>query len=305
MPNNPPEGSNVQPLTGPLDTIDGIDHVVVSVHDLERTAQTWAEFGFTLAPKGIHSAHIGTANYTIMLADDYIELISVITPTENNISTRDYLVTREGLDRAAFNSRDAGRGIAALRACGIDGTGPLEFSRPVTLADGSRSTARFRTFAWPRTERPGNVRLFACEHLTRESIWQPALTQHANTARRIDHIEVLSADPKAACAYMERLTGLPAMMEPDGALRVETAQDGQLRRGNYVFLDAATLAKRYAGLTLGALPTEGAISISLHVADLTAAKSALGRHAVDLGHGRIAVPPSAANGVILEFRQLS
>jgi catechol 2,3-dioxygenase-like lactoylglutathione lyase family enzyme len=287
----------------PLETIEGIDHVVVSVHDLERAAQTWAGLGFTLAPKGIHSAHVGTANYTVMLADDYIELIAVITPTENNLSTRDYLAVREGLDRAAFTTIDAGRGVAALRARGIEATGPLEFSRPVTIADGSKSEARFRTFAWPRHERPGNVRLFACEHQTRDVIWLPALTRHDNTTQRIDHVEVLSADPKAAAAFMQRLTGLSAVEEPDGALRVETAPEGSPRRGNYVFLNAATLAKRYAGLPLGKLPDEGAISISLEVADIAAAKTALGSHAVDLGHGRLAVPPSAANGVILEFRQ--
>jgi catechol 2,3-dioxygenase-like lactoylglutathione lyase family enzyme len=289
---------------GPLDTIVGIDHVVVSVHDLERAAQTWAGFGFMLAPKGVHSAHVGTANTTIMLADDYLELLGVLTPTEHNISTRDYLAIREGLDRAAFTTTDAGAGAAALQARGIAATGPLDFSRPVTLADGRPSEAKFRTFAWPRSERPGNVRLFACEHKTRDAVWLPALTRHANTAQRIDHVEVLSADPKPAVAHMQRLTGLPAVMEPDGALRVETTPEGSPRRGNYVFLDAATLAKRYAGLPLGQLPTEGAISISLGVADIGAAKAALGSHAVDLGAGRLAVPPSAANGVILEFRQV-
>jgi Glyoxalase-like domain len=240
-----------------------------------------------------------------MLTDDYIELISIITPTENNVSTRDYLAIREGLDRAAFSSSDAGRGAAALRMRGIDVTGPLEFSRPVTLADGRASNAQFRTFAWPRNDRPGNVRLFACEHLTRDAIWLPTLTRHLNTAKRIDHIEVLSADPKAASADMQRLTGLSAVVEPDGALRVETAPGGGLSRGNYVFLDAATLVQRYAGLPLGKLPTEGAISISLGVADIATARAVLGRHAVDLGCGRVVVPPSAANGVILEFRQIT
>jgi catechol 2,3-dioxygenase-like lactoylglutathione lyase family enzyme len=293
------------PLDTPLDTIDGIDHIVVSVHDLERAAQTWARFGFTLAPKGVHSAHVGTANYTIMLADDYIELLGVITPTENNISTRDYLAIREGLDRAAFTTTDAQRGAAALRARGIEATGPLEFSRPVTFSDGAATEARFRTFAWPRTERPGNVRLFACEHVTRAAVWQPHLTRHANTAQRIDHVEVLSADPMAAAAHMHRLTGLAPVMEPDGALRVDTTQPGSPRRGNYVFLDPATLAKRYAGLPLGQLPAAGAISISLAVANIAATKSALGRHAVELGAGRLAVPPSAANGVVIEFREIS
>jgi Glyoxalase-like domain len=294
-----PIGSQIEPLP----TIIGLDHAVVSIHDLDRAARAWAGFGFTLAPKGVHSTHVGTANYTIMLADDYLELLGVITPTDNNISTRDYLANREGLDRAAFTTTDAGQGVAALKARGIDGTGPLEFSRPVRLPDGRETEARFRTFAWPRTERPGNVRLFACEHRTRDAIWLPALTRHANTARRIDHIEVVSANPEAASAYMHQLTGLPVHLEPDGALRVETSPRGMPRRGAYVFLDASTLAKRYPGLPLGTLPVEGAMSIAIKVADIAAARLALGGQMVDLGHGRIAVPPAAANGVILEFSQ--
>jgi hypothetical protein len=288
-------------LTGPLSTITGLDHAVVSVHDLDRAALTWAGFGFTLAPKGVHSVHVGTANVTIMLAHDYLELLGVVTATDNNIMTRRYLAIREGLDRAAFTTSDAAVGVAALKARQIDGTGPLDFSRLVTRPDGTTTAARFRTFAWPRDERPGNVRLFACEHLTRDAVWLPHLTQHANTAQRIDQIEVLAADPGTAAAHLQRLTGLPIQPEPDGALRVDTAVNNT--SGSYLFLDAATLAKRYPGLPLGPLPPEGAISISLVVADVAAARRALGRQALDLGHGRVAVPPASANGVILAFRQ--
>ena len=285
-----------------LETLDGIDHAVISVHDLEGAAKAWTNLGFTLAPKGVHSPHIGTANYTIMLADDYIELIGVVTPTDNNISTRDYLAIREGLDRAAFASTDASRGIAALRARGIDGTGPLDFSRPVKLVDGRQTEAQFRTFAWPRTQRPGNVRLFACEHLTRAAVWQPHLTAHANTAVRIERIEVVSADPTAAAAFMHRLTGLPVQTLADGTVRVKTsAAESRRPSACYEFLDAATLGRRYPGLPLGPLPREGAMSLSLGVTDIDAARTALGDRAVDLGDGRIAVPPHVANGVIVAF----
>jgi hypothetical protein len=297
------KATQTQQLAPIAAAISGLDHAVVSVHNLDQAARTWAAFGFTLAPRGIHSPHIGTANTTIMLADDYIELLAVLTPTEHNIATRNYLANREGLDRAGFTTPDAAAGVAALLANGIAATGPLAFSRPVSMPGGTSTEARFRTFGWPREERPGNVRLFACEHLTRDAVWQPALTRHANTAQRIDHIEVVSADPAAAADHMVRLTGLPVFEEPDGALRVETTRPGSPKRAAYVFLNAATLAKRYPGLPLGPLPAEGAISIALKVVDLGAARAALGDAAQDLGHGRLAVPPSKANGVILEFTQ--
>jgi Glyoxalase-like domain len=130
-----PIGSQIEPLP----TIIGLDHAVVSVHDLDRAARAWAGFGFTLAPKGVHSTHVGTANYTIMLADDYLELLGVITPTDNNISTRDYLANREGLDRAAFTTTDAGQGVAALKARGIDGTVGIQPPRKVARRPRDRS----------------------------------------------------------------------------------------------------------------------------------------------------------------------
>jgi hypothetical protein len=34
------------------------------------------------------------------------------------------------------------------------------------------------------------VRLFACQHLTRDAVWIPALQDHANTATHIDRVEI-------------------------------------------------------------------------------------------------------------------
>jgi catechol 2,3-dioxygenase-like lactoylglutathione lyase family enzyme len=306
--------SSLRPHEGPpqlADNIDGIDHVVVSVHDLEQAAAIWRRLGFTLAPKGVHSHHVGTANYTMMLTDDYIELLGVLTPTENNISTRNYLAIREGLDRAAFATRDAATGVAALRAAGIDGTGPLDFSRPVALADGTPTEARFRTFAWPRDQRPGNVRLFACQHLTRSAVWQPRLMQRANTAIRLQGIDVVSKDPKRAAEDMQKLTGLKVLELglSDKGYTIFSVHTGADRTGSacphapYNFMSHDALAKRFAGLPLGKLPEEGAMCLSITVQDIAAARAAIGASAVELGPQRIAVPPDVAHGVILEFEE--
>src|SRR5215211_4643411 len=44
-----------------LKHIVGLDHIVVLVRDLDGAAETWRRLGFTLAPRGTHSAHMGTA----------------------------------------------------------------------------------------------------------------------------------------------------------------------------------------------------------------------------------------------------
>jgi catechol 2,3-dioxygenase-like lactoylglutathione lyase family enzyme len=54
-----------------LKNVIGIDHAVVMVKDLEKAADNYRQLGFTLSPRGTHSAHMGTGNYTIMFDPDY------------------------------------------------------------------------------------------------------------------------------------------------------------------------------------------------------------------------------------------
>ena len=280
-------------------SIIGLDHVVVLVRDLSEGAKRWESFGFTVAPMGLHSASMGTANHTIMLGEDYIELIAVVAPTERNLQSREFLARRgEGIERAAFTGTNADDGVAELRARGFAALGPYDFSRPVDLPDGTKSAASFRTFLWPVDERPGGLRIFACQHLTRENVWIPELTRHANTAVSLDRVEMLSKDPKAAAAHMGRLIDRPAEVLEDGALRVATGAN----RADFVFLDRVTLERRHPGISLTGIPEEGAITIAVCVEDLARAAKSVGARVAVATDTVVKVAPAAANGVILEFK---
>ncbi len=61
-----------------LKNIIGIDHAVVMVKDLDKAAENYRQLGFTISPRGTHSAHMGTGNYTIMFDPDYMELLGVL-----------------------------------------------------------------------------------------------------------------------------------------------------------------------------------------------------------------------------------
>jgi hypothetical protein len=283
-----------------LKSIVGLDHVVILARSLDAAAEGWRALGFTVAPRGIHTAVMGTANHTIMLAEDYIELIGVVADTERNAPTREFLKTRgEGIERSAFTTTSAADGVAEITARGLAGTGPFDFGRPVDLPDGRKTEAKFRTFLWPLNDRPAGMRIFACEHLTREAVWVPELTRHANTATRIDRVELLSGNPKEAAAHMSRLIDQPVTTDADGALRV--ASGG--KRGDFVFLDRATLEKRHPGIPLDGLPREGGVTLALRVANADAAKSAVGGRGTTTKPGAITVAPKYANGVILELAQ--
>ena len=279
-----------------LNQVIGADHAVVAVRDLDAAADKWRRLGFSVSPRGTHSAHLGSGNYTIVFDVDYIELLGVLAETPHNAPTRAFLAEREGLERVAFTALDATAGVAELKARGIDASGPVNFGRPVDLPDGGKSEARFCVMHWPVDERPGGLRIFACQHLTREAVWIKSLQAHANTARRLMQVEMLTADPKAAGAHMARLIDQPAATLADGAVRVASGAN----RADFIFMDRATLAGRHPGVSLAGLPAEGAVGLRIGVADAAAAAKAAGTVGVT-GEGSVTVPAGAATGVMITF----
>ena len=280
-----------------LKNVVGLDHIVIVVRDLDGAAERWRRLGFTVSPRGTHSAHMGTGNYTIMLGDDYIELLGVLTPTERNAPTRAFLDKREGIERAAFTAVSAGGLAEELKARGYAPIGPVGFARPVPLANGTMSEARFETTQWPVDQRPGGLRIFACQHFTRETVWLPELVAHANTAKRIDRVEIVSRDPKAAAEHMSRMIDRPVEAETDGAFRVPSGGT----RADFIFLDRATLERRHPGVPLAGLPEEGAVTLALRVGDDEAMAKALAARACVKEPGLLKIAPAEASGVILEL----
>ncbi len=279
-----------------LASLEGLDHVVVMVRELDAAAESWRALGFTLSPRGTHSAHLGTGNHTLMFGNDYIELLGVLHDTLLNAPSREYLAAHgEGIERAAFTTRDAAEGVAALRASGIDAQGPVEFSRPVNLPGGHSGEAAFSVFYWPAGMRPGGLRLFACQHHTRETVWLPELRSHANTTRGIARVEIIAPQPAAAAAQLAELIAADALTIDDG-MRVLTAPG----RGDFEFLTADAFAARHPALQRSHMPAEGVAALVLRAADLDAAArcvAALGARTSNA----VTVAADRANGVALMF----
>ena len=270
--------------------IIGLDHVVVAVRELDAAAAAWRALGFTISPRGTHSAHMGSGPYTILLGEDYLELLGVLAPTAHNAPMREWLEGGEGIERAAFTALDAAAGTAELRARGIDAPDMVAFSRPVEMPDGSASEARFNVMRWPPGLRPGGLRIFACQHLTREAVWIPELQRHANGATCILRLEMLCADPAGAAAGMAALIDQTPRRDADGGWVVPTGQG----RADLVFLNHAILAERHPGVSLDGLPEEGAAALVLGTRDFPAA-------ARTLGVSRDGAVAARATGVLLRF----
>jgi hypothetical protein len=278
-----------------LKNVIGIDHAVVMVRDLDQAAANWKKLGFTISPRGTHSAHMGSGNYTIMLDPDYVELLGVLSPTEHNAPARAFLDKREGIERIAFTAVDSADGAEEIRARGYPPVGPTDFERPVTMPDGRLSAAKFRTFQWPVAEAPGGVRIFACQHKTRETVWIPELMRHANGAKRLRAVLLVAPEPAKEAAHLSRMIDREAREGADGSVVVASGGD----RADFVFMTKEQLGRRYPEVALTILPERGAAGLVI-AADLAAAEKALGSVGVRSGDA-ICVPPALGNGTLLAF----
>ena len=279
-----------------LKNVIGIDHAVVMVKDLDQAAENYKRLGFTVSPRGTHSAHMGSGNYTIMFDPDYMELLGVLTPTEHNAPARAFLErSGEGIERIAFTAVNSADGAEEIRARGYVPIGPTDFERPVTMPNGTVSAARFRTFQWPTAEAPGGVRIFACQHKTRETVWIPELMKHANGAKRLKQVLIVTPDPAQDAAHLSRMIDRDGKAEADGAVTVPSGGD----RADFVFLTRDQLGKRYPGVSLAGLPERGGAGLVI-AADLAAAEKALGTTGVRSANG-VVVPPASGNGTLLAF----
>ena len=278
-----------------LKNIVGIDHAVVMVKNLDHAAERWKQLGFTVSPRGTHSAHMGTGNYTIMLDPDYVELLGVLTATEHNAPARAFLDKREGIERIAFTAVDSAAGAAEIRARGYAAAGPTDFERPVTMPDGTLSAAKFRIFQWPVAEAPGGVRIFACQHKTRETVWIPELMKHANGARRLKQVLIATPEPAKEAAHLSRLIDRELHNEPDGAVIVPSGGN----RADFIFLTNEQLSRRALARPRAARPDSGGAGLVI-AADLAAAEKAFGASGIRSGGG-ICMPPAAANDALLAF----
>jgi hypothetical protein len=280
-----------------LKNVIGIDHAVVVVRDLDKAAENWKRLGFTVSPRGTHSAKMGSGNYTIMLDPDYMELLGVLVETEHNAPTRAFLAQRgEGIERIAFTAVDAAAGAEEIRARGYEPVGPIDFERPVTMPGGSLSAAKFAVFQWPIAEAPGGLRIFACQHKTRETVWIPELMKQANGAKRLRQTLVVSAEPARDAAHLARMIDREVRAEPDGTVAVPSGSD----RADFLFLTREQLGRRYPEVSLTGLPERGGAGLVLATSDLAAAEKAVGGSGMRSA-GAVCVAPAAANGTLLVF----
>jgi len=267
----------------PGEAIGTIDHIVIVVGRLEQAADIYRRLGFTLSPKGVHSAALGTENHTIMLRADYFELLAVVTPTGRNAQWRQAIADGGGLAGLAMTTLDPCAARDHWLAAGLTPEAPIKFSRAVPRPDGHTLEARFEIVSLADVPGTG-LRLFVCSQPTREAVWLPELLDHANTAVAIRRLTLACPDPDFSAAQWQRALPDARVLPTATGVRLDTRRHAiDLVRQN--------------------VPQVRPLGIDYAVADLAACRSALKQGAIphrDEG-ARLVVGPETACNVAIGF----
>jgi catechol 2,3-dioxygenase-like lactoylglutathione lyase family enzyme len=277
--------------------ITGIDHVIIGVRNLEQARASYERLGFQATPRGRHVGW-GTANYCLMFANDYLELLGIADPAQFTNDLERFLAEREGLLAVALRSMDPEATRAAWQEVGLE---------PAAIADLGRLLEpdlelRFANVMLPPAA-TGGMRLFACSHLTPDSMRQAEWLRHSNGVLGIASLTIAVDDPETFQNPMAQVFGSICLTQTDDTLAVHT--------GNGVLLFVTPDDLDMLHPELEAIVTDVAgdgaptlAALSLTVRDLGATAAWLDHQGItyrrDSG-GTIGVPPEHTHGVMLEF----
>jgi hypothetical protein len=271
-----------------------LDHVVVNVRDqLDAGLKTYRRLGFTMTPRGYHT--LGSMNHLAIFGTEYLELVAA---PPGDTRRAEILTAPFGLNGLVFGTEDSASLYAALDAAGVPVEPPMEFSRPVELAEGL-SDATFRTVRLA----PGIVsagRIYFCHHFNRNLVWRDEWRHHANGAVGVERAVICARDPSTLAQLFMRMFGEGSVQPTTvrhslvvGLSKFDIVTTEEIVRE---FGDAAPAGERrdeyMAALTIRTRSLDGAY-----------AALAAGRiNGVRREPNRIVVPADEAFGVTLEFR---
>ena len=277
----------------------GIDHVVIAVRDLDRARIGWTRLGFALTPRGRHLGQ-GTANYCIMFAGDYLELLGFAEADEFGHRLEAFLARREGAMSLAFAPDGSGEAARdALAGRGLHPGEPRALGRQLELPDGT-VVPRFSLLDLAAEETPG-LDCFVCGHLTPELIRRAEWLAHPNGAVGLRGIHVLVEDTAPLLPAYDRLLGIHEVTTTDAIASLRVG--GQ----RILFATADDFATMYPGIPVGAeFPLPGIVALDIAVSDRERTADYLAQWQVafdELPDGALVVPAKEANGTVLFFAQ--
>ncbi|NYT84258.1 VOC family protein [Pusillimonas harenae] len=187
------------------------DHLVLMMRDqLNDRAPRLQKDGFHLTEVSVHN--LGSINQLITLESSYIELLG--WPAGQPPARKEIAEQALGLDALVFRPRNAGDTYEQLLRAGFEVNPVQRLERLVPTPTGT-GMARFDTVRFARQPIPG-LRIYYCQHLTPEYIWDESVMHHENGAQSLHDITVKAPDARSVASTLAVLT--------EG--RVQAAADG-------------------------------------------------------------------------------
>ncbi len=279
--------------------IAGIDHVLIGVRDLERARRDWTRLGFALTPRGRHIGQ-GTANYCVMFARDYLELLGFVERDDHAQRLQAFLAQREGAMGVAFAPEGtAEEAAAALDALGLDPGEPRALGRRLELPEGA-VVPRFSLVTLAPEATPA-LDCFVCGHLTPKLVRRPEWLAHPNGAVGLRSLYLVVAQTAPLLPAYDRLFGLHEVTTTDALASVRAGPH------RILFTTPDDFETMHPGVDLAAdfpLPGIAALELAVRRREATADYLTQQRIAlIELPDGRLAVPAQAATGTILFFAE--
>jgi hypothetical protein len=158
--------------------------------------------GFQLTPLAHHN--LGSSNRLIMLDSTYIELLG--WEKGKQVQRAEIANQAIGLDALVFRTSDAQACYEQLQASGFAVNPVQDLSREGEFM-GNTVLVEFKTVRFSEQPIPG-LRIYFCEHLTPEYVWQAQWLTHANAVDAIKQINIASPDAITTADSLMKLLSL-------------------------------------------------------------------------------------------------
>ncbi|MBY5809814.1 VOC family protein [Rhizobium leguminosarum] len=189
-----------------------LDHVVLPVVNIDLARERLGKLGFTVAGDARHP--FGTENACVFFADKtYLEPLGIASAKESEASAHQgnvftarnqafrFRCGEEGLSGLAFGSKDADIDHQDFVGNGSSAGEMLQFTRPMTMPDGSEMIAGFK-LAFAGDLRAPDFLLFTVERVNPLPADRAALETHANGVTGIVEIALCTPEPAAFAAFV-------------------------------------------------------------------------------------------------------
>lgn len=285
-----------------------IDHLVLPVAELTAARSRLTELGFTVAPDAFHP--FGTANACVFFSDGtYLEPLALANrrhagaaAKRGNVFTARDLAFRKAHNRQGFSAlvvgtRDAMADHARFKMRGVSAGDVLEFSRGMTLPDGSETQASFR-LAFAGDDRAPDFFLFSCQRINPLPADRDELERHANTVTGLSEIILSASAPSDFTPLVEQV--LLTKAAPEAAPLALAAANARIR-----ILEDRELEAEFALPSTPGVEGLRGRAIIFKTADLAVTEIILAANDVAFvrREGRVLVSAAPGQGVLFGFEE--